>query len=90
MLVTGGSADWKNETFIHHASLERAGIFTPEWEFALVKGADAILFDRRNDPDQIHNLYDDPKHRSTVDELTQRVIAHNREVEAPALEWLTG
>ena len=87
-LVRSESIDWKNEVFIHHSSLERAGIFTPEWEFALVKGADTILFDRRNDPDQVNNLARDPAHKGTVDELRQRVVAHNREVEAPALNWL--
>ncbi len=89
-LLHGDASAWRNEAFIHHSSLERAGIFTPEWEFALVEGADAILFDRTNDPDQTRNLYSDPKHKSTVDELTERVLAHNREVEAPALKWLEG
>jgi len=87
-LIRGDAAGWKNEVWIHHSSLERAGIFTPEWEFALVKNADTILFDRRNDPDQVHNLARDPKHKATVGELTERVVAHNREVEAPAYRWL--
>ena len=36
----------------------RAGIFTPEWEFALVKDGDGILFDRRKDPQQVNNLFE--------------------------------
>jgi len=87
-LVAGGNGNWKNEVWIHHSSLERAGIFTPEWEFALVKDHDTILFDRQRDPEQVRNLARDPKYRKTVAELTERVIAHNREVDAPALKWL--
>ena len=87
-LLRGDSARWDNEAFIHHSSLERAGIFTPEWEFALVKGGDSILFDRKNDPDQVRNLHGDPRHRSAADELRQRVVSHHREVESPALKWL--
>jgi uncharacterized sulfatase len=87
-LLRGEEIGWRDEAFIHHSSLERAGIFTPEWQLALVKDADAILFDRRNDPDQVRNLYRDPRYKSTVEELTERVLAHNREVAAPASSWL--
>ena len=87
-LLRGERIEWKNEVWIHHSSLERAGVFTPEWEFALVKGHDTILFDRRNDPDQVRNLAEDPRYRSVVEELTERVVAHNREVDSPALRWL--
>ena len=87
-LLRGERIEWRNEVWIHHSSLERAGVFTPEWEFALVKGHDTILFDRRNDPDQVRNLAEDPRYRSVVEELTERVVAHNREVDSPALRWL--
>ena len=87
-LLRGDGAHWDDEAFLHHSSLERAGIFTPEWEFALVKGGDSILFDRKNDPHQMRNLHGDPRHRSVVDELRQRVVSHHREVESPALKWL--
>jgi uncharacterized sulfatase len=89
-LLTGDASGWKNETWIHHSSLKRAGIFTPEWQFALVDGGDPILFDRRNDPDQVTNLAADPARKPLVGELTTRIIDHNREVESPALGWLQG
>lgn len=87
-LLRGDGGHWDDEAFLHHSSLERAGIFTPEWEFALVKGGDSILFDRKNDPHQVRNLHGDPSQKSVVDELRQRVVSHHREVESPALKWL--
>jgi len=80
--------DWQNEAFIHHSSLERAGIFTPEWQFALVKNGDGILFDRRNDPLQTDNLFAAEDSQEVVAELTRRVVEHHRLTESPALGWL--
>ena len=88
-LVRGEPANWKDEAFIHHSSLDFAGIFTPDWQLIWPRNGERVLFDRRNDPDQIRNLYRSPAHKAVVGELTERVIAHNREVEAPAAQWLS-
>lgn len=77
-----------NRAWIHHSSLERAGVFTPDWEFALVKDADGILFDRTNDPDQINNLFEDPEHAETVNRLRTEVVEHFKAVEGPETSWL--
>ncbi len=87
-LLRGEKADWEDVSWIHHSSLARAGIFTPEYELALIQGGGHILFDRKNDPKQIDNLYNDPGRKHVVKELTARVIAHHRQVKSPALEWL--
>jgi len=87
-MLRGEETEWPNEAFIHHSSLERAGIFTDEFELAYVKDAEPILFDRRNDPDQMHNLFGEPKYKQVISELTQRIIQHNIAVESPAAEWL--
>lgn len=79
---------WPNRAFLHHSSLERAGVFTPEWELALVKDGDSVLFDRKNDPLQEHNLFRDPAHQVTVRELVAEVVDHNFQVGAPAYAWL--
>lgn len=79
---------WADEAFINHSSLERAGIFMPEWEFALVKDGDGILFDRRSDPAQTRNLFEDSEYAPVVEELRGRVRAHNRAVKSPAAAWL--
>lgn len=75
-----------NEAFIHHSSLKRAGIFTPDWQLGLVKDGEGILFDRRNDPQQTNNLFGD--RTDVVAELKARVVDHHREVDSPALGWL--
>jgi arylsulfatase A-like enzyme len=82
-------AGWEEEAFVHHSTHERAGIFTPGWELALVKDGGHVLFDRKKDPDQVNNLYANPDHTKIVDELTLRIISHNRKVDAPAAEWLS-
>jgi uncharacterized sulfatase len=87
-LFRGEHNDWKDEAFIHNDTFRQAGIFTQEWELGLVKNGGSILFDRINDPRQINNLYMNPKYRSVVEELTQRVIAHYKRVGSPALTWL--
>jgi len=86
--VCGKKADWADESLMHHSSLTRAGIFTPEYELAVLQTGPGILFDRRNDPEQVHNLYGDPGRRKVLKELTARVIEHHRRVKSPALAWL--
>lgn len=88
-LLLGEDTDWQDEAFIHHSSFNRAGIFTAQYELAYVKDSDHILFDRVNDPEQVNNLFHDPKYKEVVDELTRRIIRHNIEVDSPAAEWLT-
>ena len=87
-LMRGEGIEWQNEAFIHHSSLERAGIFTDDFELAYVKDAEPILFNRRNDSDQVNNLFGDPNYKQAVAELTRRIIEHHIEVESPAIEWL--
>lgn len=88
-VLQGEDIEWKDEAFIHHSSLKRAGIFTPEYELAVLKEGDHILFDRINDPLQINNLFNRPEYRDIVRNLTKRVIEHNRKFDSPALKWLT-
>jgi len=87
-VLCGEDEEWIDEAFIHHASLERAGIFTPEFELAYVKGRDAILFDRENDPDQLRNLFGDPNYADAVVDLTRRIVDHNAALDSPAISWL--
>ncbi len=76
------------EAWLHHASFQRAGVFTPEWQLALVNGGDSILFDRVNDPEQTRNLFADPNRQETVRDLVAALIEHHDHVESPALGWL--
>lgn len=82
-------SDWQDEAFIYGAAFDRAGIITLEFQLAYVRGArDHILFDRRSDPLQTRNLFHDPEYGGVVEELTERLVAHNRTVGAPESEWL--
>jgi hypothetical protein len=80
--------DWVDEAFIHHSSHERAGVFTPEFELAYVKDSTPVLFDRKRDPDQVQNLFEDPAYRDVVDALTRRVVRHHQALNSPAARWL--
>ena len=53
-----------------------------------VNGKDHILFDPKNDPDQINNLFGNPAYQDVIDELTARLIEHNIEVGNPEVQWL--
>jgi arylsulfatase A-like enzyme len=86
--LRGEELEWDDRAFLHHCSHTRAGIFTREYELALVEDGDSILFDRVNDPDQVTNLFDDPDHADVVVELTGRVVAHHEKLGTPASEWL--
>ncbi len=87
-LLAEPTAAWPDQAFIHHAGFTRAGLFTPDYQLAYVKDHQAILFDRRNDPDQVRNLFGEPALADTLAALTQQIVAHNRTVESPAAAWL--
>lgn len=55
------------------------------------RGCYSVLFNRKNDPLQLHNLYNDPAYQHVVDDLTWRTIEHNKEVGSPPklMNWLT-
>jgi arylsulfatase A-like enzyme len=88
-LIRRERADWKNEAFIHKDYFTQSGVFTQEWELGLDKGGDSVLFDRKRDPLQVNNLYNDPQCKAVVDELTDRTMRHNEKVGSPALKWLS-
>lgn len=90
-LLHGNTTGWRNEAFIHKDNFAQSGVFTEEWELGLNKNGGSVLFNRKNDPLQIHNLYDDPAYKAVVADLTKRTIQHNKEVGSPArlMEWLT-
>jgi len=101
-LLLGGTVAWENAAHQYYMPYPktpevppvRAGIFTPEYHlcyvFNGVKGQEHVLFDRRNDPEEIDNLFHDPAHRDVVVELTQRIIRQREEVNSPELAWLEG
>jgi uncharacterized sulfatase len=87
-LLHGDASHWEDIAFIHKDNFSQSGVFTEHWELGLAQDGDSVLFDRLNDPLQVHNLYHDPKYAIVVKQLTARTIEHNRQVGCPALEWL--
>ncbi len=89
-LLRGRTTAWRDEAFLHHSSLDRAGIFTADFELCLVRGEEHVLFDRRSDPQQVHNLFGDERYADVVADLTGRVVTHNERIGSPAASWLRG
>jgi arylsulfatase A-like enzyme len=90
-LLHGKTSGWRDEAYIHKDYLTQSGVFTQEWELGLNEDGGSVLFNRKKDPLQIHNLYNDPAYRHVVVDLTERTIRHNREVGSPPrlMKWLT-
>ena len=88
VVMDGDDPEWADEVFFHSRSFTWAGVFTPDYELGYVKDSEHILFDRRNDPDQVNNLFTDPDHQHVVRELSARLLEHYREIESPSLPWL--
>ena len=87
--LRGESPAWRDEAFIHHSRFGYAGVFTPDYELGLARCGEHVLFDRREDPEQLVNLFGDPAHRPVVEELAGRVVEHNAGLDSPVLEWLS-
>lgn len=81
-LLTGKEIPWENECYIHPSYGERAGIFTEEYELAYVfdEYKDHILFHRKLDPEQMNNLYHDPHYSDVVEQLTERIAQHFKQL----------
>jgi uncharacterized sulfatase len=87
-LVRGEACEWNDYAFLHHSTHSRAGVFTREFELALVRNGDSILFDRVHDPDQTRNLFHTPDYADTVATLSMKVLQHHSSLRTPATEWL--
>lgn len=89
-LLLGQKMDWKNEAYVHPNDVPRAGIITPEYELAYVgrgwqkeeshEFKDHVLFDRRNDPNQMNNLFDNPTYQHIIEGLTTKIVEHHKKL----------
>lgn len=87
-LIRRKKVQWKDEAFIHKDTDSQSGVFTQQWELGLDVSGDNVLFDRTRDRLQVNNLYQDPRYKTVVEDLTLRTIQHNEKLETPALKWL--
>jgi uncharacterized sulfatase len=89
-LLRGEKVEWEDVAWIHHSSLQSAGVFTPRYELVLKATGAHMLFDREEDPEQTRNLAESPAHKEIASKLARRVIEHHRKLKSPAMEWLAG
>ena len=73
--LRGEKAVWDDEVFYEQE--ESRGIRTPNFAYwkRLAGTGSAELYDMRTDPEQYHNLIDDPAHRDIVTALDKRLTA---------------
>ncbi len=89
-LLRGQDVEWDDAAFIAADRPRRVGVFTPQHQLAYVEGADTVLFDRVNDPEQTRNLARGPEHADTVRVLTRKIRTYFSEFEESPmdLDWL--
>ena len=87
-LLRGEPADWEDVAWIHHSSLQGAGLYTPKCDLILRSSGKHMFFDLVKDPEQAKNLADDPASRETIQAMGKRILEHHEKVASPALKWL--
>ncbi|MCK5821804.1 MAG: sulfatase-like hydrolase/transferase [Bacteroidales bacterium] len=87
-LLTDENVEWKEEAQIHHALHKGAGLFTPDYYLLLHRTGEHLLFDRKNDPKELYNLYNDPDLQLVIIEMTNRILEHHKLYNTPEWEWL--
>lgn len=68
-----------------------AGYLTDNYHLMLKNvngGKDNLLFDRKNDPFEQHNLYNNPTYRKTSNELTKKILLHYKQYHLEGQDWL--
>lgn len=101
-LLRGESTDWKNRAFCENywpARTERDGRELPEdYGRALIRDGfkcciggnmpePRCLFDLRNDPEEMDNLWNAPDHRTRRDAMTAEIMATWHRIEHPAQSY---
>ncbi len=88
--IMEGRADDPLEVYIHPSDVARAGIITEDYELAYVDRGyrgeqfyDHVLFDRKKDPAQLHNLFFDEDYRQVVEQLTEKIRMHHAHFGTP-------
>ena len=78
-LLDGENVDWPNEAFSEHYPDKRVPpgrmIRRGRWKLVHYEGERPQLFDLETDPDEFHDLGDDPNHAEISEELHTRVLS---------------
>ena len=84
-LLRGEDPDWEDAAYIHHPSHQWAGVYTDRHLYAAHSTGYTVLFDRKEDPDQIRNLADGAP--GVMQGLRKGVARHLESCEAPQADW---
>jgi len=87
-LLRGRTAPWEDVAWIHHSSLQGAGLYTPKRDLVLKSDGKHMFFDLEKDPEQAKNLAADPASREEMRAMGKRILAHHEQVASPAAQWL--
>jgi len=83
-----GQDQWDDVAHVHHANHTGVGVFTPEYYLIIHKSGENLLFDRVNDPMEMKNLYNDPRHQNVVELMTELVKEHHKMYGTPEYDWI--
>lgn len=82
-------ADWRTETFHEHFAVRNRipaweGIRTEQFKYArYFDHDDEVLYDLKNDPDELKNLADDPEYRDELTSLREKTARRVAELGGP-------
>jgi uncharacterized sulfatase len=91
-LLRGEKVAWRDAVFgqydLHNAGLAyMRSIHTPRWNLVRHHYASGLdeLYDLENDPDELVNLYNNPKNAKTRDDLQRQLLEWQRSIDDPLL-----
>jgi len=83
----GAVRDWSFVDFYTSSKLHQQTLVTNEWKLVLYRQQKwGELYHRPTDPDQFHNLYEDPAHAAVRAELTHRMVQVQMELSGVQVE----
>ncbi len=86
-LLHGTTQAWTDEVFQHHPSFNAAGLITRDWHLFLHKTGEHRLFNTKNDPDELHDVFNSEP--EMVEQMYKRILEHHHSINSPAYRWLS-
>ena len=89
-LLQGQEIAWDDIVFSHPFGYERVTCFTPEHHIGFDFQGEPILFDRKNDPDEVDNLYAQDAMAPVIKDLREKMDEHYATYCPRVKDWLPG
>jgi arylsulfatase A-like enzyme len=82
LLMGGVRPDWRSAQFYTYwGSPNHYGIRTDRYTYVKVASQNVELYDRKTDPEQIHNVADKPEHKAAMERLEKELQQQIKEVD---------